>query len=716
VVGRRANWACFSDSFIFLPAAEFPPFVALSPSTFSLQTPRDCLHLPPEPPPSARSTDSPTYDLPNLFNPEKGTQSVGMPYTPPSKPSPPTTAAGSPNTSRRGSEVNGRPSLPRSASYLTKHRRSPSSIASVPSSENVASNQPTPPGTSEDLRSLVPSDSVRQSPPPVTDGRAIPSGAILSPPESPSNSDDEGLELRGRKLVNSTIRGPNIRALKDAVSILTVERGGSPTKLGELIIPADAIVGEGMHHSFSAGALDALASRKISHARASTVSQTGLVQGLLTGSEEDSEEERRAKPPMIRKKSGELVRPALRPSSRRRPSSMPGTPTFSNSKAVHFDAKLEHVRHFLQVDRPLAVSAGSSPLDSFESDGEYPFPASEDELPLASRRGPPYEWELITSNFPTETMVRKALPARVERIWLSNDKKTLHGSVAVANLAFQKFVACRFTLDYWKTTSEVAAEYTCEMRPRISPQGHDRFTFNIKLSDLANLKSKTLFFCVRYNVNGQEFWDNNDGANFQVDFGKKHLPQNGKRNFQGSGSKSAVDLPRSTRRANPNTNPRPKSMPVGFSSLQFMDQSRQQKLSLDKSMDDFLENNGHLRLKSKAAGNAASDNLVKNVSTPSGQAFGNRYDFATSLKEALKAKDNRRPVPGPGDSSPGSPPTACDDVPSSPRSGGVPRSNSGTDSPTTGDFSYEEVLDRFCFVRTVPAGGQRATPLTEPST
>jgi hypothetical protein len=61
------------------------------------------------------------------------------------------------------------------------------------------------------------------------------------------------------------------------------------------------------------------------------------------------------------------------------------------------------------------------------------------------------------------------------------------GSVAVANLAFQKFVACRFTLDYWKTTSEVAAEFSHEIRPKASPEGHDRFQFTIKLSDLANL-------------------------------------------------------------------------------------------------------------------------------------------------------------------------------------------------------------------------------------
>ena len=512
--------------------------------------------------------------------------------------------------------------------------------------------------------------------------------------------------MRGRKLVN-------LKELKDAVSHIPMRRESSPPKPGDPIVPRRVLIAEGIHQSFSTGALDALGSQRSGHTRSNTVPHTAVAQGSLTGSEEDSEDDLQTKPPMIRKKSGELVRPALRPPSRRRPSSMPGTPTFS--KAVHFDSNLEHVRHFLQVDRPLAVSAGSSPLDNFESDSEYPFPPSEDEQP-AARRGPPYEWELISSNFPTETVVRKSLPARVEKIWLSNDNKTLNGSVAVANLAFHKFVACRFTLDYWKTTSEVAAEYTSEIRPRISAQAYDRFTFSIKLSDLANLETKTLFFCVRYSVNGQEYWDSNDGANFQVDFRKKYLPQNGKKNFQGAGSKAAGELPRSTRRPNPNTNPRPKSMPVGFSSIQFMDQAKQAKLSLDKSMDDFLDQNSPIRLKSKAAGNAASDNLVKNVSTPSGQAFGNRYDFSTSLKEASKSKDGRKPAPSTKETSPISPLSTGNEAPQ--RQGIiVAKSTSGTDSPTTGDYSYEEILDRFCFVcYDVPPGGRRSMPQTEPST
>jgi hypothetical protein len=93
------------------------------------------------------------------------------------------------------------------------------------------------------------------------------------------------------------------------------------------------------------------------------------------------------------------------------------------------------------------------------------------------------------------------MPVRVERVFLSSDNKTLVGSVAVANLAFHKHVVARFTLDYWKTTSEVIAEFNHDIR-QPKREGYDRFNFNIKLADQANLEAKTMFFCVKYVVNG----------------------------------------------------------------------------------------------------------------------------------------------------------------------------------------------------------------------
>ncbi|KJZ68749.1 hypothetical protein HIM_11858 [Hirsutella minnesotensis 3608] len=236
---------------------------------------------------------------------------------------------------------------------------------------------------------------------------------------------------------------------------------------------------------------------------------------LSSGPEEDHNTSVEGKPQMVRRKSGEIVRPALR-ASHRRPSSVPSTPIFS--KAVHFDSHLEHVRHFLRLDRPLSVGIKYYPAETYQSDNEYPFPGN-------NKPDVRSQWELITTNPPHVFQVRKTMPVRLENVWLSGDRRSMLGSVAVANLAYQKHVTCRFTLDYWKTVSEVAAGYSHEIYPRETPLGYDRFIYIISLSDLANLESKTMFFCIRYRVNDQEFWDNNDAMNFQVEF-KNYLPHN----------------------------------------------------------------------------------------------------------------------------------------------------------------------------------------------
>lgn len=664
--------------------------------------------------------------------------SVGMPYTPPSHRSPASSAPSSPDASRRSSfnspsSSSPRPALPRSSSYLARHRRTPSagSVSSVTTAIFADGPTPdiTPPGTSDNLKGMVSSHAgpVRQSPPPVTDAQSMPPGALISPPES--SSEDEGvveLENRGREIANN-------RELKEAISNLPHHRSASPVRSAPgdvLLLPQGVkdLVGETRQSLLTAG-LPALSTsgRKISHSRSNTDSHIYMSKSAeisISTSEEGSEQDEPPKKPlMVRKKSGELVRPALR--GQRRPSSMPGTPTFS--KAVHFDSHLEHVRHFLQVDRPLAVSANTSPADNYESDTEYPFEIEE----KSGTRSPQYEWELVVNSFPAETPLRKALPARLERVWMSPDQKSLIGSIAVANLAFQKSVVCRFTFDYWKTTSEVAAEFHHEIRPRESETGHDRFQFSIKLSDLANLETKTLFFCIRYNVNGLEYWDNNDSVNFQVDFRKKMLPQTTRNGTPGA-SRPANGLPRSTRRANPSTAARPMSMPVGA-----LDEfAHEAKMSFDQPLHEVLGESGPLRLKSSKSTTALpSDNLANRLSSPSGQAFANRYDFGASLTAAKQAhreqrsdglymKPNKKAmfstapaVRAPnGSKASMAAPTAPSSAPSSapasaPASGPKVSTTNGTTIPgmsspsaSIASASYEEILNKYCFVRTSRTG------------
>jgi hypothetical protein len=293
---------------------------------------------------------------------------------------------------------------------------------------------------------------------------------------------------------------------------------------------------------------------------------------------------------------------------------MPGTPVYS--KAVHFDSHLEHIRHFLQLDRPLAVSTETSPVDTHDSKAEFPFGSG------AESRGPSWEWEIKLANWPKDTSSRATRPVRLERLFLSADKSSLIGTVAVANIAFHKNVTARFTLDYWRTTSEVAASYCHDVRRQQAADGFDRFSFDLKLNDQANLETKTMFMCIRYNVQGQEFWDNNDTVNYQIDFHK--VPKTTSSKPPSGGSRPA--LPRSRSFTSSHTM-RPQSMPPTYD---FPDLGDKEPFT-----NPFNGANG------ASLARMPSDE-IDTVEPPkrreNSKAFGNRYDFGASLSAAMRSK------------------------------------------------------------------------------
>ncbi|BGP37714.1 hypothetical protein JCM10449v2_001631 [Rhodotorula kratochvilovae] len=216
---------------------------------------------------------------------------------------------------------------------------------------------------------------------------------------------------------------------------------------------------------------------------------------------------------MVRKKSGELVRPSLKTDTSRRdfskPRSAPATPVCP--KYVHFDTQLEHVKHFLAQQRPAAVSRSGSPIETEteEEPESFPFPAMAQ--PQAGTV------KLVLPNFPTQSRLER--DAYVESLTMTPDGKSIRGIVRVRNLAFEKWVAVRFTLDHWQTVSEVSAEHHESIPGGVA----DRFAFTIRLQDLlAHIEHKTMYLAVRYTVGGREIWDNNDGQNYRVEF--KRVP------------------------------------------------------------------------------------------------------------------------------------------------------------------------------------------------
>ncbi|KAH6625814.1 putative phosphatase regulatory subunit-domain-containing protein [Boeremia exigua] len=619
-----------------------------------------------------------------------------MPYTPPSQRSPASSKPTSPALSRNHSYVDTqaaqsprtsqRPALPRSVSstsYLHKHRRSPS----FPTATSHSNGTPVDGSMVESPTDLHRSRAASKT-----------NGAITTPPDS---SDDED---RGRSV-------GDLKDLEEALQHINVKRISSPERTGVTATPSNTPQLMTAARSLTAEA------RKIAHSRSSSeimlskhnVEPLDTCPAIITSSDDSDAEDDglRMKPPLLRKKSGELVKPALRPASRRRPSSMPGTPTYS--KAVHFNEEIEQVRHFLSVDRPIAVSAGSSPVESaYESENEYPF---EDD----SRPKTP-EWEIKLANWPaSDSYERQTAPVRVERIALASDNQTLVGNIACANVAFHKFVVTRFTLDYWKTTSEVVAEFNHDVRKKQADDGYDRFNFNIKLADQANLESKTLLLCVRYQANGQEFWDNNNSMNYQVDFAKKvKQQQQPKPRRNNSGGLGAI--PRS--RHSPLSS-RPRSTAALDDDFGHDLENKFQFGSSGRITGDVPSSAIRLKPKSKQRAQIYPDQAGRRSQ---GQAFSSRYDFGASLSAALTTAQSAlgdrsglkvdtgnkgyfdRPTSLPRSHTTGPP------VP-----GTRPQALSTDSKPDLQSAEYNELIQKFCFFGTPTGKGspKATTPLVQ---
>ncbi|KAE8233074.1 hypothetical protein CF326_g1888 [Tilletia indica] len=280
-------------------------------------------------------------------------------------------------------------------------------------------------------------------------------------------------------------------------------------------------------------------------------------------------------PDLVRKKSGEPVKSSLKhfaqsaflhradsspaaPASFHRAKSVPTTPT--SSKAVHFDPVLEHVKVFKHRQRPTAVSRDGSPEHTeteTEEEREFPFyqnwrrqvalnaglgspgggsagsasPGGGSALSTptgVAGEGATEQLVLRLPNFPSSAKLSVDRDVFLERVFLSDDLRSVKGTVQVRNLAFEKWLAVRFSLDGWATACEVSAEHSESIKGGKS----DRFTFSIKLNELliwgnrgagsssssGEQETKTMLLCLRYNTAGQEFWDNNEGLNYQLDF------------------------------------------------------------------------------------------------------------------------------------------------------------------------------------------------------
>ncbi|XP_066541382.1 protein phosphatase 1 regulatory subunit 3E [Hoplias malabaricus] len=103
----------------------------------------------------------------------------------------------------------------------------------------------------------------------------------------------------------------------------------------------------------------------------------------------------------------------------------------------------------------------------------------------------------------------KELHVSLERV--DADEFCLSGLVRVLNVAFEKSVLLRYTLNSWATFVDAPASYV----PHSSDGFTDKFSFKI-VTPTFLAAGGTLQFAIKYVVDDHEYWDNNGGDNYKV--------------------------------------------------------------------------------------------------------------------------------------------------------------------------------------------------------
>ena len=83
------------------------------------------------------------------------------------------------------------------------------------------------------------------------------------------------------------------------------------------------------------------------------------------------------------------------------------------------------------------------------------------------------------------------------------------GIVVVRNITYEKRVFVRYTIDNWKSHSDLDTFYITNT----GEGSFDRFSFTLSLPASTNC----LEFAICYDTPTAQYWDNNDGVNYRVE-------------------------------------------------------------------------------------------------------------------------------------------------------------------------------------------------------
>lgn len=216
-----------------------------------------------------------------------------------------------------------------------------------------------------------------------------------------------------------------------------------------------------------------------------------------------------------------LLKPAQSPNLRRRCKSLP-TPTErakleicrrrspTSQKKVRFadslGLELISVKHFDDADDPevperILAKLPKGPIDLNHLATKFPRAPSQSVF-----------MELRFTNPGTlPGFDQKVREVKVMLETVEADEFSLSGFVRVLNMAFEKSVFLRYSINNWITFMDSLASYV----PNSSDGVTDKFSFKVVMPTYLE-NGGTLQFAIKYCVGGQEYWDNNNGNNYKV--------------------------------------------------------------------------------------------------------------------------------------------------------------------------------------------------------
>lgn len=102
----------------------------------------------------------------------------------------------------------------------------------------------------------------------------------------------------------------------------------------------------------------------------------------------------------------------------------------------------------------------------------------------------------------------------LENVIIKESEESVIGTIKVRNLSFEKQVFVRSSTDSWSTQEDTYCTFLNNNPAALQCVKiiYDTFSFRLTLPP----KSRCLEFCVCYKTDQGEFWDNNDGKNYQI--------------------------------------------------------------------------------------------------------------------------------------------------------------------------------------------------------